>query len=202
MLTVAACRASTLDVWVSIVSTSVASIAVASQACRVSTLGVCATRNSGDREMPEYVYICACWEMPACSNLAEWLVMGPKARAKGAEGRPRRAPSAPQTATAGAFGAGEASDETTGWGQPTAHSARCLAVVAAARAAGAATPAGWGAAVPPGSAAAVAAAAGGGWARAAAWVRRARVERRTSERSGHRKRGCPLLCTARTRLPG
>ena len=43
--------------------------------------------------------------------------MGPKALAKGAEGQRRRAPSAPQTATAGAFGAGEASDEITVWGQ-------------------------------------------------------------------------------------
>ena len=45
------------------------------------------------------------------------MVMGPKARAKGDDGWPRRAPPAPQTATAGAFGAGEASDEITVWGQ-------------------------------------------------------------------------------------
>ena len=39
------------------------------------------------------------------------------ARAEGAEGRRWRAPSAPQTATAGAFGTGEASDDVTAWGQ-------------------------------------------------------------------------------------
>ena len=44
-------------------------------------------------------------------------VMGSRARAKGAQGRPRRAPSAPQAATAGAFGVGEASDEVTVRGQ-------------------------------------------------------------------------------------
>eukprot|EP00964_Phaeocystis_antarctica_P091624 scaffold58791_cov62-Phaeocystis_antarctica.AAC.2 len=43
--------------------------------------------------------------------------MGPRARAKGDDGWPRRAPPAPQTATAGAFGAGEASDEITVWGK-------------------------------------------------------------------------------------
>ena len=43
-------------------------------------------------------------------------MVGPT-RAKGAEGRPRRAPSAPQAATAGAFGAGEASNKITAWGQ-------------------------------------------------------------------------------------
>eukprot|EP00964_Phaeocystis_antarctica_P048757 scaffold28230_cov69-Phaeocystis_antarctica.AAC.2 len=42
---------------------------------------------------------------------------GKKARSGGAQGRPRRAPSAPQAATAGALGAGEASDEITAWGQ-------------------------------------------------------------------------------------
>ena len=53
--------------------------------------------------------------------MAEWRVVGPRlqprARAKGAQGRPRRAPSAPQAATAGAFGVGEASDEVTVRGQ-------------------------------------------------------------------------------------
>merc|ERR1719272_162555 len=40
---------------------------------------------------------------PECRKLAAWHVVGPKARTKGAEGRPRRAPSAPQPTTAGAF---------------------------------------------------------------------------------------------------
>eukprot|EP00964_Phaeocystis_antarctica_P109588 scaffold74025_cov33-Phaeocystis_antarctica.AAC.2 len=43
--------------------------------------------------------------------------MGLRGRAQDAEGRPWRAPLAPQTATAGAFGAGEASDEITAWSQ-------------------------------------------------------------------------------------
>jgi len=44
-------------------------------------------------------------------------VDAPEAPAQGAEGRPRGAPSALQTATAGAFGAGGASEDATVWGQ-------------------------------------------------------------------------------------
>ena len=88
-------------------------------------------RRVGDQELGRhgdacgiyiYMYIYGtCWEMPACRNLAAWLAMGPKACAQGAQGRPRRAPSAPQTARAGAFGAGEASDGISGWGQLAAR---------------------------------------------------------------------------------
>ena len=81
--------------------------------------------------------------MPACSNLAEWQVMGPKALKGGRDERLRRRKEPQQAPSA----QGKQVMRSAA-GANLLHSVRCPAVVAAARAAAAAVQAGWDAPLP------------------------------------------------------